>query len=353
MTETASGPRSRSRRWRGPAVRVLPALVAGLLILAGARALPGHAAGEPLSPDLAQAVPSKLVVTHTGHGYWLGFRSAVGNIGAGPLRISASRPGRSTGTMVADQVIEQRGAPMRVVRGVGRLRYVVYPDHRHWHYLGFERYELRRPGSHVALVRDRKTGFCLGDRYPVFGFTPPAPPRYTSRCGLGEPARLSITEGISVGYGDDYSANLEGQNLPLTGLAPARYVLVHTVNANRGLRELDYSNDSASLLIDLRWHSHSPLVRVLKTCEDTARCDARPARPPRVRTVATGLEIPWEIAFLPNRSALVTERRGRVRLLGTDGRLRRRPVARVPVSDLGEGGLLGLEVDPEFTRNRF
>jgi glucose/arabinose dehydrogenase len=72
-----------------------------------------------------------------------------------------------------------------------------------------------------------------------------------------------------------------------------------------------------------------------------------------VSTVATGLEIPWEIAFLPDRRALVTERPGRVRLLERDGRLRRKPVARVPVSAYGEGGLLGLALDPNFTRNRF
>jgi glucose/arabinose dehydrogenase len=73
----------------------------------------------------------------------------------------------------------------------------------------------------------------------------------------------------------------------------------------------------------------------------------------RVSTVARGLEIPWELAFLPDGRALVTERPGRVRLLGRDGRLRRRPVARVAVSALGEGGLLGLALDPAFARNRF
>jgi len=72
----------------------------------------------------------------------------------------------------------------------------------------------------------------------------------------------------------------------------------------------------------------------------------------RVETVATGLEIPWEIAFLPDGRALVTERPGRVRLLTRAGRLRRAPVARIPVSALGEGGLLGAAIDPAFKRNR-
>ena len=56
--------------------------------------------------------------------------------------------------------------------------------------------------------------------------------------------------------------------------------------------------------------------------------------------------------LLPGGRALVTERPGRVRLLGRDGRLRRAPVARVPVTAQGEGGLLGLAVDPRFAANR-
>jgi glucose/arabinose dehydrogenase len=346
------------------ALRVLPVVAVLALVAVAltqiARA-PSALAGSERLPDLDQELPSDLVITatHATDGkrvYVLGFRSAVRNIGEGPLIFEADRSGPETGTMTADQVIERDGAPREVVPGVGKVRYVVSPDHRHWHLLGFDHYELRRAGHRSAVVRDRKTGFCLGDRYAVPGQRlPSAPPEpvYTSRCGLEEPELLAIQEGISVGYGDDYAANLEGQYLPLTGLPAGRYVLVHTVNANRGLRELDYSNDSASLLLELRWHGRAPLVRVLKTCADTARCDARPSRRPRVRTVATGLEIPWEIAFLPNRSGLVTERPGRVRLLGADGRLRKRPVARVPVSAQGEGGLLGLALDPEFKRNRF
>jgi glucose/arabinose dehydrogenase len=71
----------------------------------------------------------------------------------------------------------------------------------------------------------------------------------------------------------------------------------------------------------------------------------------RVETVATGLEVPWEIAFLPDRSALVTERPGRVRLLEANGELRDEPVATVDVSAQGEGGLMGLALDPGFADN--
>ena len=60
----------------------------------------------------------------------------------------------------------------------------------------------------------------------------------------------------------------------------------------------------------------------------------------------TGLEAPWEIAFLPDGRALVTERPGRVRLLERDLTLRDEPMAEVEVAAIGEGGLLGAAVDP-------
>lgn len=73
----------------------------------------------------------------------------------------------------------------------------------------------------------------------------------------------------------------------------------------------------------------------------------------RVETVATGLEAPWEVAFLPDGRALITERPGRLRLVSRAGRLRRQPLAEVEVSAIGEGGLLGVAVDPEFDDNGF
>ena len=73
---------------------------------------------------------------------------------------------------------------------------------------------------------------------------------------------------------------------------------------------------------------------------------------PEVRVLARDLEVPWDIAFLPDGRALATERPGRVRLLSAEGELRAAPAARVPTQAQGEGGLLGIAVDPQFAEGR-
>ena len=261
-------------------IRLLPAIGASVILVPTAIGL-SHAErpGAALLPDLDQEPPTGLTITRAGtpaRATWrLGFRSAVSNVGEGPLILEGRRPSRVERTMRADQVMVREGAPRQLIRRAGRLRYVRSPDHEHWHLLGFERYELRRPGGGRALVTDRKSGFCLGDRYAVTASDLPARPGapiYTSRCGLRHPGLLGIREGISVGYGDDYKANLEGQWLPLDGLAPGRYLLVHRVNADRRLRERSYTNNTASLLLHLRWRRDGPLIDVLATCPSSARC---------------------------------------------------------------------------------
>jgi hypothetical protein len=260
-------------------IRVLPvvlAMAACVALLTVVDWSDASAAGSGSLPDLDQETPSGLTITRTASAYVLGFESAVRNVGDGPLIIDARRPAPGASTMTADQLIDRNGAPHEVVAGVGLLRYVVSPDHHHWHLLDFDRYQLRRAGARNAAVRDRKSGFCLGDRYRVTDRAlraAPAEPRYTSRCGLAAPGVLGIQEGISVGYGDDYRANLEGQYLRLSGLAAGRYVLVHRVNGARQLRELDYRNNAASLLLQLRWRRGAPMVRILRRCPDSGRCD--------------------------------------------------------------------------------
>lgn len=68
--------------------------------------------------------------------------------------------------------------------------------------------------------------------------------------------------------------------------------------------------------------------------------------------VATGLENPWSLAFLPDGRMLVTERAGRLRLVTPEGEVSA-PLNGVPaVYDTGQGGLLDVILDPEFSSNR-
>jgi aldose sugar dehydrogenase len=72
----------------------------------------------------------------------------------------------------------------------------------------------------------------------------------------------------------------------------------------------------------------------------------------RVVQVASGLEHPWAIAFLPDGRMLVTERPGRLRVIGKDGKLEPRAVEGVPrAAPIGQGGLLDVVLHPRFADN--
>jgi glucose/arabinose dehydrogenase len=73
----------------------------------------------------------------------------------------------------------------------------------------------------------------------------------------------------------------------------------------------------------------------------------------RVVTVASGLEHPWALAFLPDGGRmLVTERPGRLRIVEPDGRLSA-PLGGVPrVAAEGQGGLLDVALAPDFAQSR-
>ncbi len=68
----------------------------------------------------------------------------------------------------------------------------------------------------------------------------------------------------------------------------------------------------------------------------------------RIQTVATELNIPWDIAFLPDESLLLTERPGTLVRLYPDTQAR---IGIQGVAHVGEGGLQGLALDPDFSTN--
>nr|WP_312864431.1 PQQ-dependent sugar dehydrogenase [Saccharopolyspora phatthalungensis] len=106
------------------------------------------------------------------------------------------------------------------------------------------------------------------------------------------------------------------------------------------------------------------LVVALASCDNAGSANRpapAPTAPPspaselRVEVVASGLEHPWDIGFLPDGTALVTQRPGRLALLADHrpGALVR-PV-RADFGDVlveGEGGLMGMLIHPDFAANR-
>lgn len=73
----------------------------------------------------------------------------------------------------------------------------------------------------------------------------------------------------------------------------------------------------------------------------------------RLVPIAADLEFPWGMAELPSGDLLVTEREGRLRLI-KGGMLVDTPISGLPADILveGQGGLLGLTLDPDFAANR-
>jgi glucose/arabinose dehydrogenase len=71
-----------------------------------------------------------------------------------------------------------------------------------------------------------------------------------------------------------------------------------------------------------------------------------------VETVASGLQNPWSLAFLPDGHMLVTEKPGRLRVVTPEGRLSEPLQGIAGISARGQGGLLDVALAPDFARSR-
>jgi hypothetical protein len=199
-------------------------LVAWLLALCGLGSLGANA---------ASAEPS----------YRLAFGSTVKAApDGGPLIVKGHRS-TTDEPMMADQIIKREDDSETSRLDIGQLVYEEYPgsvSHRHWHYKGFDRYQLRST-SDLSIVRpDNKAGFCLSD--------PDYAPDF---CGSMNPGALFVQEGLGPDTTDYYNPNLEGQYIDVTDVPPGDYWLLHWVNADKEICESDYADNAAAVKIAL------------------------------------------------------------------------------------------------------
>jgi glucose/arabinose dehydrogenase len=107
-----------------------------------------------------------------------------------------------------------------------------------------------------------------------------------------------------------------------------------------------------------------PPCQPLETRDPNGR-DQRPAFPGQTRAcgvesnvafevevIATGLEHPWSVEPLPDGDLLVTERPGRMRIVGRTGTVGAPLAGLPPVGAGGQGGLLDVALSPDFANDR-
>jgi glucose/arabinose dehydrogenase len=118
-----------------------------------------------------------------------------------------------------------------------------------------------------------------------------------------------------------------------------------------------------------RWSQVVTLVWIVvaagAACDDSPSPDPPPATPAAetvtaadgtrfaVDVVAQSLDVPWAMTFAPDGRMFFTERPGRVRILQGGQVLATPALTLDDVAAVGEGGLLGIAVHPDFASNRF
>lgn len=70
------------------------------------------------------------------------------------------------------------------------------------------------------------------------------------------------------------------------------------------------------------------------------------------KVLSSDLKSPWGITTLPDGRFLITEKKGTMRIATADGKVSDSITGLPPVNPAGQGGLLGLRVDPDFASNR-
>lgn len=170
------------------------------------------------------------------------------NLGTVPLDLVSDDPTNVSNPTVSQCVSWSPDLVCRERRQVGG--FALHPAHNHFHFEGFARYELRKVNrkgqvdyrSRGLIDVSDKVSFCLLDSTTVREDASPVP----TYVGC-TPTR----EGISAGWADIYTSDLDGQQLSLEGQPDGRYAVVITMDTGDHLFESDNGNNVVEVIFDL------------------------------------------------------------------------------------------------------
>src|SRR5215212_89778 len=231
------------------------ALALPLVIMMQASTRPAHAATD-LLPNLGMSkltnIQIKKCADTTGDCAFAGqlqlrFDTRIVNTGAGAFEARGSRPDTSTPTMSVTQRIFDDTGGYRDVPTTAQM-YYAGDGHSHWHLKDLETYTLTRLDNGTKVGTGAKEGFCFFDNYR-FGST--ADPFYTN-CANRQPDVLTVTTGLSRGWGDKYGYSTVGQYIDVTNLTSGRYRLTTTGDETNQFKESNETNNSTWAAVQLK-----------------------------------------------------------------------------------------------------
>lgn len=199
-----------------------------------------------LLPDLQTMPPSDLIIqTNPSTGQKvLRLSNSVINKGPGALELRGVIDIK-TGKAIVNQQIYARDGNI-VDKAVDE--FIFHPEHDHWHFNNFARYELWSLATDWSLDKlvslSDKVTFCLRD-IAQSNHPDRVERRAYTRCG-------QELQGISSGWIDIYHYYFDGQSVDITDIPNGVYILRSITDPDNQLWEIDDSNNQASIYIEIK-----------------------------------------------------------------------------------------------------
>ena len=251
-------------------VIVAAGAAAALLLGLPQAALSIHVPNAPLLPDFIVKEPERLSVLKIQNKLRLRFDNEVGNAHTGPFELVAENvesdcDGNGT-TATGERSVSQRVYTDTNGNGfffdgidtgfsdrpAGCVVYHDEPTHHHAHYSDFASYSLVRLSDGLTVAGSSKVTFCIADVWRFRGSLAGSPgSKYYSGCG-------GLTQGLSVGWSDEYPYTTSGQYIELdpggTYVGDGDYCLVAIADPSGLVSETNEMNNAASVQIQLSRH---------------------------------------------------------------------------------------------------